>query len=162
MNLATLSLLLCTTLAGGPATAATHREAPVTIDVRPQVTSSPGYVRVTAFVRRDPDNRSLTFIAVSGSYYRSSTSQLDGTDAARVHVMTFKDLPAGEYDIEARIGKSDGSEVSEHATVSVLDEEDCESDARSVPITAPTTSTAVHAGRATAPARPPRPRLRLT
>ncbi len=68
------------------------------------------------------DNRRLTFVALSDSFYRSSTRQLDGSDAPRVHVMLFKSIPAGTYDIEVRVEKSDGSEISEHATASVLGE----------------------------------------
>jgi len=122
VNLSTVLLVLSASMAMSASPPATPAAEPITIDVTPQVTHSPGDVRATAFVQRDRDNRKLTFVAMSDSFYRSSTRELDGMNASRVHVMVFRGLPAGTYDVEARVTKSDGRELSADITVSVLGE----------------------------------------
>ena len=71
-------------------------DAPLILDVRPTMTSSPGAFRVRATVDRDDDNRRLEIAADSLRYYRS-TIQLDGAY-----------LPAGHYRIQARLERADG------------------------------------------------------
>lgn len=99
----------------------TPETAPLTITVMPTLTSSPGSVRLTAKVEPHADNRRLTMIADSGSYYRSSVRQLDGNGAPRRHVMLFTHLPAGKYTFEARLARSDDSEIVEVLHGSVVE-----------------------------------------
>lgn len=94
---------------------------PLAITVWPTITASPGSVRLTAMVEPHADNRRLTMSADSGAYARSSTRQLDGDGAPRKHVMLFSHLPAGEYTFEARLARSDDSEIVEVLRVSVIE-----------------------------------------
>ena len=113
-----LYALLTASLTGAPLGPETP---PLTIRVRPELTSSPGSVRLTALVEPHPDNRRLTLSADSGSYYRSSVRQLDADAAPRKHVMLFSHLPAGKYTFEARLARSDGSEIVEVTHVLVVE-----------------------------------------
>ena len=113
-----LPALLTASLLGVPQEPETP---PLTIKVRPELATSPGSVRLTAMVDPHENNRRLTLSADSGTYYRSSTVQLDGEAAPREHAMLFTHLPAGKYTLEARLGRSDGSEIVEDLEVLVVE-----------------------------------------
>jgi hypothetical protein len=87
--------------------------------VNPKFSYTPGSFRATARVERDGENRSLTLSAESRDYYRSSTVQLDGADAARSHFMVFEGLPSGRYLIRAQVERADGRLILRDCVVMV-------------------------------------------
>jgi hypothetical protein len=58
-----------------------------------------GIVRVP----RNADNRLLRIVADSENYYRSSDINLEGENAPLSHVIWFKEMPAGHYNIEVTV-----------------------------------------------------------
>lgn len=116
-----LPVVLSAVFAAGPL-AERVEEAPLTIDVTPSVIMSPGTVRLVAMVARHPENVRVELAADSGSYFRSSTIELDGAEAPRTHVMLFKRLPAGDYKVSALLTRSDGSEILHEVDLMVIGE----------------------------------------
>jgi hypothetical protein len=73
-------------------------QQPLTIGVVRPGTSATG-VRVIVRVRVTPDedNRLLRIGVDSPEYFRSSDVSLSGADAARLHLLTLRELPTGQY-----------------------------------------------------------------
>ncbi|HEX4913482.1 MAG TPA: hypothetical protein VFV51_05980 [Vicinamibacterales bacterium] len=92
----------------------------LTLRVTPNVSSAPGNVIVKAFVARDADNRWLRIEAESGTFYRSSSIQLDGEKAPVVTEFKLSNLPGGEYAVSAVLQDSSGEEITVRRTVIVL------------------------------------------
>lgn len=92
-----------------PAVAEQH----LTIQVSPRVAPAPGRLRVSARVEPSDDNRELEVAAVSDSYSRLSAIQLDGTQAPRVSVVDYSDLPAGTYEITVVLLGTHGRKAAE-------------------------------------------------
>ena len=92
---------------------------PLQLAVNPRISHNPGSFRATALVEPDRENRWLMLSAESREYYRSSTVQLDGAEAARRHVMFFQGLPAGTYLIQARVERADGEQIVRERAVIV-------------------------------------------
>ena len=67
--------------------------------VYPSFARAPAVVTIQALITREEGNRLLEFAAESGGYFRSSTIELSGAGAARVHVVQFRSIPAGEYSV---------------------------------------------------------------
>ena len=59
-------------------------------------------------VERHTDNRLLTLVIDSGSFYWSSQRQLDGQDGPYLSVFNCRELPAGEYAVQASVISADG------------------------------------------------------
>jgi hypothetical protein len=61
-------------------------------------------------VRVDPDdaNRALR-VEADGAMFRSSQFDLHGADDRATWTIEWRELPAGDYRITARVGRSDGS-----------------------------------------------------
>jgi hypothetical protein len=87
---------------------ATARES-VSIRVSPNVSLAPATVRVVVTVEPEATNRQLVLEADSGLFFTSSTVQLDGTNAPRLQSFVFKELPAGNYEIAARVIRNNGN-----------------------------------------------------
>lgn len=85
-------------------------EPPVSVRANPSVSMAPATVQLSVTVQPDARNRLLTVMTDSGQFYRSSEMPLDGENSSRVQVFTFKNLPAGEYLVSARVGRDDGSD----------------------------------------------------
>jgi hypothetical protein len=96
----------CMILAG---TASSAKEA-VGIRVSPNISMAPATIRVLVTVEPEDANRELMISADSGEFYTSSTVQLDGNKAPRLQMFTLKELPAGTYQVEARVRLRDGDE----------------------------------------------------
>src|SRR5262249_30709769 len=62
-------------------------------------------------VARRPDNRLLKVSAESDDFFRSSETQLDGENSARVTLVRFRELPPGDYEIRAELIVSTGRTV---------------------------------------------------
>jgi hypothetical protein len=78
------------------------------IRVTPATSLEPARVSVEVAVERHADNRLLTVVVDSGSYYWSSERQLDGQDAPYLSVFTCRELPAGEYAVQASVVAANG------------------------------------------------------
>jgi hypothetical protein len=73
------------------------------IIVYPNVSQAPAVVRVQVLVEPAADNASLEVVADSGGYYRSSTIELPGSEAPRLHFVQFRSLPAGTYTLRVSV-----------------------------------------------------------
>jgi len=65
-------------------------------------------VLVQAIIERDARNRSVEFVIDSGGFFSSSTAELEGGNAPRVKQVTFRRLPAGNYQIRVTVIGTDG------------------------------------------------------
>jgi hypothetical protein len=88
--------------------------------VTPNVSSAPSNVIVKAMVARDADNRWLHIEADSGTFFRSSSIQLDGDKAPVITEVRLANLPGGEYAVSAVLRNSHGEEITVRRTVIVL------------------------------------------
>lgn len=112
----------------GPAASAhSHKHAaqdpePKALELRvtPRAAQSPATIRVTATVERDPKNREITIVADSGSFFRSSSTELEGADAPKSYTRVFANLPPGTYDITAKVERNDGTELLDVVTLEVF------------------------------------------
>ena len=80
----------------------------VTVRVWPVVAFAPADLQIRASVDVNADNRTLEVVAESNDYYRSSELQLDGEDAARTSVVSFRSLPGGDYTVRVVVRGSRG------------------------------------------------------
>ena len=92
----------------------------ISIKVRPAVTTFKGSAHLRLLVARDESNRELIWEVDGPSFYRSSTMQLDGAAAPRSYFFILRDLPAGEFEIRARVRRNDNSEKSDRSTIRVI------------------------------------------
>jgi len=97
----------------------TAGEARLQLRLVPAACQDPCNVRVRAIVVPDHENRALTLTAESSTYLRRSIVPLDGASGPRLHVMTFRGLPAGTYAFEARVSRAAADDVVEARTVIV-------------------------------------------
>ena len=98
-------------------TAATEK---LSLRVTPNVSAAPSNVIVKATVAKNADNRWLVIEADSGTFYRSSSIQLDGEKAPTVTEIRLSNLPSGEYAVSAVLRNSLGEETTVRRTVIVL------------------------------------------
>ena len=92
----------------------------LSLRVTPNVSSAPGNVIVQATIARDAANRWLHVEADSGSFYRSSSIQLDGDKAPAITEFKLSNLPSGEYAVSARLRDRNGEETTVRRKVVVL------------------------------------------
>ena len=78
------------------------------VRVTPATSFEPANVLLQVTVERHVDNRLLTIKVDSGAYYWSSQRQLDGDNGPYLSVFNCRELPAGEYVVEASIIGSNG------------------------------------------------------
>lgn len=81
----------------------------MTIRVSPNISLAPATVRVVVTVEPDANNRELVVEADSGVFFTSSTVQLDGEKSARTQSFILKELPAGSYNVAARVISRNGN-----------------------------------------------------
>lgn len=93
---------------------------PVSMAVSPLQSFAPADLTIRLRVEPDAANRTLEVVAESGEYYRSSSIQLDGSDAPRTISIEFRDVPGGNYDVRGTLISSAGkarAAVRQHVTV---------------------------------------------
>ncbi len=73
---------------------------------------APGFVTVQVSIEGDPQNRLLEVVAESPDFYRSSQIQLDGSDAPRLSVIEFRDLPTGLYQVTGTLIGTHGTRAT--------------------------------------------------
>jgi hypothetical protein len=87
-------------------------EKPLNVRVSPALAHAPADVYIYVSVARRPENRLLRVTAESEDFLRSSETQLDGENSARVTVVRFRELPPGGYEIRAELIVSGGRTVN--------------------------------------------------
>jgi hypothetical protein len=79
----------------------------VEIRLRGRYYVEPATVQVIVAVEPDAANRTLRIEADSEHMFRASDVTLSGADEKRLHMVQFKNLPAGEYTLRAEVLSSD-------------------------------------------------------
>ena len=115
-----LTLAVVTTIGLLAATGETIATEKLALRVTPNVSNAPSTVVVKAIVSPDSQNRSLRVEADSGTFYRSSSVQLDGDKAPIVTEILLKSLPSGEYTVTAVLKNAMGEETLVRRTALVL------------------------------------------
>jgi hypothetical protein len=91
----------------------------ITISARPAVVPAKGSALLKVIVERNAANRTLIWEVDGLAFYRSSTMQLEGSSAARSYFFIVKDLPGGQFDVRARVVRSDNTEVMDYTRIVV-------------------------------------------
>jgi hypothetical protein len=112
-----LVILACAVLGS----AATSARDTVAIRVSPNISVAPATVRVVVTVEPDDNNRQLEVEADSGMFFTSSTIQLDGSKASRLQSFILKELPAGTYEVAARVMQKNGDTRRARTEYMVMD-----------------------------------------
>jgi hypothetical protein len=107
--LALASIILVSSLA--TTASADDPERPLHVRISPTMAHAPADLYIYVSVARRPDNRLLRVSAESDDFFRSSETQLDGENSARVTVVRFRELPPGDYQIRAELIVSTGRTV---------------------------------------------------
>jgi hypothetical protein len=94
-------------------------EQAITITARPAVIPAKGSALLKVIVERNAMNRTLVWEVDGRAYYRSSTMQLEGSSAARSYFFMVSDLPGGNFDVRARVLRSDNTEVMDQTRIIV-------------------------------------------
>jgi hypothetical protein len=87
---------------------AAGRDDALQMNVTPSYAYAPAHVRIQARVAPADDNRALEVIADSGSFYRSTTIELEGAAAPRAHLVEFRGVPAGTYEVQVVLRGGNG------------------------------------------------------
>jgi hypothetical protein len=93
--------------------------ARVTISA-PGFVPAPASVRLRVVVEPDDDNRILRVSADDGVHFRSSDVQIDGSAGPRTSFIEWRDLAAGDYELLARVGRTDGREWTARTVLRVV------------------------------------------
>jgi hypothetical protein len=80
----------------------------VGIRLWPATSIEPATVLVQIDVGRNAANRLLRVSADSGEFFWSSERQLEGDSSPRTTSFTCRQLPAGEYEVQAHVFGADG------------------------------------------------------
>lgn len=99
-QLGLLLLLVATTPAGSSES--------LSLQVSPRNSFAPANLQVLVRMAPDAGNRSLTIVADSEEFYRSSEIPLEGESAPRSVLVAFRGMPGGEYHVSATLFDSRG------------------------------------------------------
>lgn len=93
-----------------------HQTGAATVGVWPRIAFAGAGVRLMVRVPAAADNRRLRITVDSGTYMRTSEIDLGGDRAPEAHWFDLRDLPAGEYVVEAVVFGSTGprTRVEDH------------------------------------------------
>lgn len=83
-------------------------EQPLNLQVSPKMAPAPGWVRVSARIEPNEDNRQLEVTATSDEFTRASAIPLNGSRAPRLSVIDYGNLPAGTYEVTAELVGQNG------------------------------------------------------
>jgi hypothetical protein len=81
---------------------------PVDARVVPPTARAPSDVVIEALIEPDAHNRYVEFVIDSGAFFASSRADLDGDRAPRKKEVTFRRLPAGNYQVRVTLVGTDG------------------------------------------------------
>lgn len=96
-----------------------HGHARVTIKA-PAFVNEPATVKIQITVEPDAANRLLRVVADDGIHFRSSDVDLHGVDGPRTSWIEWRELRAGDYDVQAIVGRADGDVLHARAALHVL------------------------------------------
>jgi hypothetical protein len=82
------------------------------VHVWPNVATAPATLRIRATIDPDADNRAVTIIADSDTFFRSSHVTLEGDKAPRNTFVEYRNVPAGTYEIRGVLVGSDGKQLA--------------------------------------------------
>ena len=86
--------------------------SPLDLHVSPNVATAPATLRIRATVAPDADNRAVTIIADSDTFFRSSQVMLEGDKAPRNTFVEYRNVPAGTYEIRGVLVGPDGQQLA--------------------------------------------------
>jgi len=95
-------LIITATMFGITATQVTAADL-VAIRLNGHYYAEPATVQITVAVQPDQANRTLRVEADGDSFFRSAEVTLNGSDEKRIHVVEFRNLPAGTYEVRAEV-----------------------------------------------------------
>jgi hypothetical protein len=93
---------------------------PLTVSVSPALSQAPSTVRIQVRVDPRPENRILAVVADSGDYYRSSTIELDAEHSPPTVVISYPNLPGGDYEVVCVLIDNAGHKKIARANVKVI------------------------------------------
>jgi hypothetical protein len=93
---------------------------PVAVSVRPTILSVGASTRVMVRVDSNEMNRQLVWEVDGDNYYRSSSIQLDGSEAPRSFFFMLHNVPEGEYNVRATIIRNNNSAAVAATTMAVI------------------------------------------
>jgi hypothetical protein len=82
----------------------------LTLRASPPMAFAPADVLVTVALDCNADDRQLEIVLDSSAVYRASTVDLEGDHSPPVHDLLFRQLPAGRYEVTARLTDARGHE----------------------------------------------------
>ena len=109
---------VCACLLGGAGTL--NGSQPLSLKVSPTMAAAPAFIRVSAVVEANDDNRSLEIVAQSPQFFRSSAIDLDGRSAPPLTVIEYTNLPPGFYEVSAVLIGTAGKRATAMRFVKVL------------------------------------------
>jgi hypothetical protein len=115
LPLISVAFFLATTVA------ATNADECMNMKVSPRQALAPVNLRVQVQVEPNADNRYLTIVADSPTFFRSSQIQLEGDRAPKTFTVEYPNVPGGQYEITSVLVNSMGRErASIHQTAHVV------------------------------------------
>ena len=84
-------------------TASAGADGRLSMRVSPAVSFAPATLIVKTLIEADAENRAVSIVAESESFYRSSEMQLDGDRAPRSTTFEFRSVPGGVYQVIATL-----------------------------------------------------------
>jgi hypothetical protein len=118
MNKVGLAAAVCTCLLGGAG--ALNGSQPLTLKVSPAMAAAPAFIRVSAVIEANDENRSLEIVAQSPQFFRSSTIDLDGRNTPPLTVIEYPNLPPGFYEVSAVLIGTTGKRATAMRFVKVV------------------------------------------
>jgi hypothetical protein len=99
---------------------ANENEGRVILRVDPHHAFAPATVQVSVMVELDAAARRLVVEADSGTFYRRTDHELEGSTGARLVVFKWRNLPDGEYMVTATVTRAGGIQDQAKERVTVL------------------------------------------
>jgi hypothetical protein len=103
----TLATALAATALLGATAFQTFAADVVEIRLRGHFFTEPATLQITIAVEPDAANRTLRIEADGDRLFRSTEVKLDGESDKRIHIVEFKNLPAGSYELRAEVLSQD-------------------------------------------------------
>jgi hypothetical protein len=86
----------------------------------PATAFEPANLRVEVMIERRAENRWIRISADAQDYFSSSESQLEGERSSRIRVVTFREVPAGIYELRSEVFGDDGRVMATARTLAVV------------------------------------------
>ena len=90
------------------------------VSVSGRIFSEPAYVVVKTRIEPHAGNRGLLVALISDGFSTSSFEQLAGSRAPITRWKTFKDVPAGAYEVQAALERAPGALFYDRTSILVI------------------------------------------